>query len=297
MRDVPALRVYGAGRVGLAVARLARRRGVEVGGVWNPRPLSPARAALAEGLALEVEPDPRPGPAAAWLIAVPDDAIEDVAGRLAAALTREGPRPRVAAHCAGGRTVDALEALAAAGVPCGGWHPAMTFRGAADDADALARARVAVEGEGEVRRALESLAGALGLVPVPVARDRKPRYHAALVLAANGRVALDHAARSLLAEAGLDPGTAGALLTPLVERTEANLREAPDHALTGPVARGDARTVRAQVEALADRPGLARLYRALGEIQLGMVPGDAWGAGHDEVARLIGTRQGGREER
>ena len=72
----------------------------------------------------------------------------------------------------------------------------------------------------------------------------------------------------------------------------ANLRAAtPAHALTGPVARGDARTVRSQLEALADRPRLLALYRALGTFLLDLVPERVRGEGHHEVARLLSPRE------
>ncbi|HUP19957.1 MAG TPA: DUF2520 domain-containing protein, partial [Gemmatimonadota bacterium] len=186
-----------------------------------------------------------------------------------------------------GLSAAALAPLAELGIPCGGWHPVMTFRGGPEDARGLSEAWVAVEGEGPAAEELDALAETLGLRSVRVAADRKARYHAALVLASNGRVALDAVARRLLEEAGIDAGTAGELLAPLVARTDANLRGGPGRALTGPVARGDARTVRAQVAALADRPALLALYRAIGTALLDLVPLDARTEGHAEVARLI----------
>lgn len=289
----PSLHVYGAGRVGLAILALARERGVTIAGAWNPRELRRERSALAHGIPIVVSPDPPAVAADLWLIAVPDDAIAEVAERLAGS---PGPRPRVLAHCAGAIPADLLRPLTTGGVACGSFHPAMTFRGAPGDAEALAGAVVAIEGEAAAVRLLERLADRLGVRRVAVAPDQKPRYHTALVLASNGRMALDAAAVRLLQEAGLDEAQSLALLRPLTARTESNLRAAtPAHALTGPVARGDARTVRSQLEALADRPRLLALYRALGTFLLDLVPERVRGEGHHEVARLLGdpdTRNG-----
>jgi predicted short-subunit dehydrogenase-like oxidoreductase (DUF2520 family) len=285
----PSIQVYGAGRIGLAVASLARRRGVPVAGLWNPRPLRPARAELAVGLPLTVAPDPEPAPADIWLVAVPDDAIAGTGERLARAVERaDATRPGCAAHCAGAHPARLLDPLSRTGIPCGSWHPAMTFRGVPDDPDALAGAVVAVEGDPPAVALLERLSDALGVARIAVATGRKADYHAALVLAANGRVALDAAAARLLREAGLDEATARSVLGPLVERVEENLRAAfPEEALTGPVARGDAGTVRRQLAALADRPDLLRLYRAVGEVILGTVPEAVRQEGHLEVMRLM----------
>jgi predicted short-subunit dehydrogenase-like oxidoreductase (DUF2520 family) len=283
----PSIHVYGTGRVGLAILSLARERGIEVTGAWNPRPLRPGRAALATGLSVDVAPEPPAVAADVWLIAVPDDAIAEVAERLAAG---GGPRPGVVAHCAGALPASALEPLRAEGVALGSFHPAMTFRGAPGDAAALAGAVVAVEGEPRAAEVLERLADGLGVAHVSVAAEVKARYHTALVLASNGRMALDAAAARLLADAGLDEDGALALIRPLIARTEENLRRAtPAHAHTGPVARGDARTVRLQLEALADHPRLSALYRALGTFLLDLVPDEVRGDGHHEVARLLAT--------
>lgn len=291
----PSVFIYGAGRVGLAIARLARRRGVPVAGLWNPRPLKPERARLAEGLPVSVSEDPSPGEAEIWLLATPDDAIAATGERLAAGLSDPGrPRPRCAAHCAGAHASELLAPLARAGVPCGSWHPAMTFRGAPDDPDALARSVVAIEGDLEATERLGALAEALGLARIAVAAARKPDYHAALVLAANGRVALDAAAARLLRDAGFDETMARSVLEPLIGRVEENLRAAfPEEALTGPVARGDVGTVRRQIAALADRPDLLRLYRAMGAVIAETVPAGFRGAGHREVMRMMGEGEEG----
>lgn len=277
--------IYGAGRIGLAVANLARKRGVEVVGLWNPRPLRARRAELAAGFAITVDETPIPASAELWLIAVPDDAIAATAERLA---STAGPWPRAAAHCAGAHPATLLQPLADTGVACASWHPAMTFRGTASDVGALSDAVVALEGDAEAFEGFEAFCQVLGLRCVHVSAEHKPQYHAALVFAANGRVALDAASARLLRSVGIDARTAGSMLVPLINRTSSNLEVTlPEEALTGPVARGDVRTVREQLAALAAFPRLRRLYCALGWVALELVPDRVRGAGHEEVAALI----------
>ena len=283
------LQIYGAGRTGLAVARLAAERGVPLAGVWNRSPLSGARAELAQGLPVSSGGPLIPVAAGIWLLAVSDDAIAGVASELAAGLAG-GPRPRAVAHCAGARPVDDLDALRQAGVPCATWHPAMTFRGVRSDSGALAGACAAIAGDPEARTAMAALSEALGVGWHPLVAAHEPRYHSALVLAANGRVILEASARRLLADAGLDAATIRRVLDPLVARTEENLRAAdPVEALTGPVARGDAETVRATLDALRDHPEIERLYRALAAAALTLVPASARVDGHRTLAALIET--------
>ncbi len=285
----PALAVYGAGRTGLAVARLAAARGVPLTVVWNRSPLEGARAELAAGLPLETGGAPPAVSAGVWIVAVSDDAVAGVAAALARGLAAGGARPGAAAHCAGGRPVADLAPLRAAGVPCAAWHPAMTFRGASSDAAALAGACAAIEGDAAACAALAALSDALGVTHHTVAASDRPRYHSALVLASNGRVTLEACARRLLADAGLDEATTRRVLAPLVARTEENLRASdPAAALTGPVARGDVETVRATLASLHDRPEIERLYRALAGAALTLVSPEARGEGHRAIAALIG---------
>jgi predicted short-subunit dehydrogenase-like oxidoreductase (DUF2520 family) len=291
----PRVQIFGAGRAGLAVARRARDQGV-LAGAWNRSPLEGARAELARNLPIVVSADP--GDAAdsgadLWLVAVADDAVPEIAAELAEALAKGAPRPRAAAHCAGARSAGDLAPLRRAGVPAGSWHPAMTFRGTDSDAAALADAWVAIEGDDAALDVLRSFSDALGLASHVVAEERKPHYHTALVIAANGRVALDAAAEQLLVDVGLDTASARRVLAPLVARVEENLRAAgPCGALTGPVVRGDAATVRAQLEALADRPLIRRLYGALTAALLPLVSRGERGTGHHAIADLVGTKSG-----
>lgn len=285
----PSLAVYGAGRTGLAVARLARERGVPLAGVWSRSPLDAGRRRLASELPVVVAEEPPHLIAKAWLLAVADDAIELVARRLAAVAAGAEELPGVAAHCAGALPVAAIEPLAELDIPIGSWHPVMTFGGGPGDAAALAGAWVALEGEPKAVGVLRDLTARLGPRSVTLTGEDRACYHAALVLASNGRVALSAAAERLLADAGIEPDDTRALLAPLVARTEENLAtRAPTGALTGPVARGDARTVRLQLEALADRPELVALYRALAAIALGLVPQERREDGHRAVAELVG---------
>jgi predicted short-subunit dehydrogenase-like oxidoreductase (DUF2520 family) len=286
--------VYGAGRVGLAIANLARERGVDVVGLWNPHPLKPRRAALAEGFDVAINAQPPAVRADLWLIAVPDDAICATAERLGRAT---GPRPAVVAHCAGAHPASLLQSLSKGGVACGSWHPAMTFRGAESDPAALARAIIVIEGDEAAVTVLEAFNEALDLRFIHVAAESKPQYHAALVFVANGRVAIDAAAAALLLQAGIDAETARDLIAPLAGRTDENLAtKLPDQALTGPVARGDVKTVREQLDALAPYPKVCQLYRALGAIALELVPDRVRGGGHRKVAELIEDYRNEREE-
>jgi predicted short-subunit dehydrogenase-like oxidoreductase (DUF2520 family) len=107
----------------------------------------------------------------------------------------------------------------------------------------------------------EGLAAALGMRPVVVADNDRAAYHAAASIASNLLVTLEAAAERIAASAGVDR----ALLVPLVRATIDNWAAlGAEHALTGPVARGDEATVARQRSAVADRaPDLLPVFDAL----------------------------------
>jgi predicted short-subunit dehydrogenase-like oxidoreductase (DUF2520 family) len=99
---------------------------------------------------------------------------------------------------------------------------------------------------------------------------RKALYHAAAVAASNYLVAVEDLAARLARAAGIPPRDALRALLPLVRGTVRNLeRVGLPAALTGPVARGDAATLRAHRRALrAVDPALDAAYAALGRLAL-----------------------------
>ena len=81
----------------------------------------------------------------------------------------------------------------------------------------------------------------------------KSLYHAAAVMASGGVVALLSISLELLERCGLSSAESKKVLMPLVEGTVANVRAVgPARALTGPVRRGDAGTVRRNMKSIAD---------------------------------------------
>ena len=188
------------------------------------------------------------------LIATPDAEIEPVCRLLSSAL----PPAAAVVHFSGATSVHALDAAAG---PTACVHPLQTVwpdRGA----DQLEGAYAAVTGDSVVG---DQLARELGMTPFPLADDAKPVYHAASAFASNYLVTLTQVAIGLLERAGLDRDLALNALRPLQERT----LEVAGLPPTGPIARGDAGTVAAHLEAIG--PELAPLYRALGHATLPLV--------------------------
>ena len=140
-------------------------------------------------------------------------------------------------------------------------HPLQTVSADAGP-DQLEGAYAAVTGDLEVG---ERLARELGMTPFALADEAKPLYHAASAFASNYLVTLTQVAAGLLERSGVERELALQALAPLQLRT----LEVAGLPPTGPIARGDAGTVAAHLEAIG--PELAPLYRALGRATLPLV--------------------------
>ncbi len=186
------------------------------------------------------------GGAGIVLLCVPDDAIAAAARAITAERVLVG-------HCSGASRLDVLGDHEGFSL-----HPLMTVT--RDGADFRG---VTAAVAGRTPRALaaaRALAGALGLRAVQVADSDRAAYHAAAAIAANFLITVQDAAAELMATAGLDRD----VLVPLARAALENWGAAGPAALTGPVARGDTRTVNLHRDAVATRtPDLLALFDAL----------------------------------
>ena len=242
--------IIGAGRVGSVLgAALADA------GYWIVSTLSSRGGAIhrdAGGTPTEVI-----AAADVVIFAVPDDILAPLMAQLA---FRPG---QIVAHTSGAHGVGVLAPAVAQGARPLALHPAMTFTGRPDD---LVRLRKGISfgltAPDDLRPFAEALVRELGGTPEWIAEERRTLYHAALAHGANHLVTLVNEALDLLREAGV--GRPERTLDPLLHAALDNALRHGDAALTGPVSRGDAGTVAAHVDTLAELvPGSVEAYRAL----------------------------------
>jgi predicted short-subunit dehydrogenase-like oxidoreductase (DUF2520 family) len=258
--ELTSIAIIGPGRAGTAIRDRLRARG---------------RDAL-------LSRDPRDaGRADLVLVATPDDAIAPVAARLDSAAhlgMLSGATPLAALCERSGRFV---------------LHPVQTLStdGGAAQLDGTTAFITARDAAGWA--AATALCEALDVRALELDEHVRPLPHAACVIASNYVVALEAVAVDLLGRAGVDRPTAIAALRPLVERSVARSLGGGDFVPTGPVARGDAGTLRSHLAAL-DRvaPDTAKLYRALGETLLPLVGAEAAERAGRELRPTLGTADG-----
>ena len=270
----PTVSIVGCGRAGGAIGIALARNGYTITAAWSRSRSGRQRAQRLLGV--PVLPDAAEVAAAADIVfvAVPDDAIPDVGAELS---SRE-LTGRIVAHTSGGVSIGALAAVQGVGARPASVHPLQTLPDATRGADALAGAAVAVTCDPRDRAALFRLARAWGGKPFPVPDESKALYHAAAVFASNYVVTSVWAAMRLLERLGIP--NARQLLAPLTQTSVHNVTSMPpDRAITGPIVRGDTKTVTDHLQALAhaDPTGgritdayrsMARLTAALARVDM-----------------------------
>ena len=238
--------VIGAGRVGCSIARALAARDHRIVAVSVAQQSSAQRVLEVLGKVPIADPEDASLGATVVVLAVPDDALAQTAQRVSKGL-REGA---VVVHTSG---ISGTDVLAACGPNVAAIHPAQTIP---EPTTGLTDVYFAITAPESMREWSWWFVGELGGLPIDVREDERALYHAALSIASNFTVALAGDAADLLGKPEA--------LAPLIRQTVDNvIRLGADAALTGPIVRGDAGTVRAHIAALtAKAPHLLEAYIA-----------------------------------
>jgi predicted short-subunit dehydrogenase-like oxidoreductase (DUF2520 family) len=261
----PIIGIVGAGAAGTALGVALTRAGWPIHAVATRDPGRRERfRSLVDVARAFIEPEPLLEEVELIILAVPDDAIGPLAGRL------RMYSGQAMIHTSGALGAEVLAPAMAAGTQIGGFHPLVAFADVERAVADLHGATVAIEGDEQLGTMLARMAEAIGAIPVRLLPGSKVAYHAAAVLAAGGFVALLDAIAELGRVAGLDETGSLAVYGPLIEGTLGNARALGIRdALTGPITRGDVGTLRAHLAALRDHaPGVLPLYRAAADREI-----------------------------
>jgi predicted short-subunit dehydrogenase-like oxidoreductase (DUF2520 family) len=260
--------VYGAGKVGTALARTLRTSGAKV-------VLRAARTG-----------PPRKIDATVVILAVRDRDLRTTAEAMVGIVSPKA----VVLHVAGSLGTEPLEPLRGACAGVGQMHPMISFA-SPGFVPSLARGNVHVQGDAPAVARARQLARRLGMTPRTVRGLDTVAYHAAAGLVANGAAALAAVGADLLVRAGVPETESTKMLGPLLRSVADNVEALGlPAALTGPVRRGDAAGIQKHFQTLAEKlPTALPLYLAASEAQLPLARaiGDADPASFEAVARAI----------
>ncbi|MCU0262079.1 MAG: DUF2520 domain-containing protein [Candidatus Nanopelagicales bacterium] len=181
------------------------------------------------------------------LLTVPDDVLPELV--LGLADTDAVTPGQFLVHASGRFGTAVLEPATRLGALPMALHPVMTFTGARSDLDRLSGCPFGVTAPSVLRPVAEALVVEMGGDPMWVPEEARPLYHAALANGANHLVTLVAQTLDLLEIVGVE--NPSSLVRPLLTAALDNVLVMGDDALTGPVARGDAGTVAAHLDALS----------------------------------------------
>jgi predicted short-subunit dehydrogenase-like oxidoreductase (DUF2520 family) len=265
-----AVLVYGAGKLGRALARALRAHGVKT-------KLHAARKGLPRAIDADIV-----------VLAVRDGDLQRLAKTIADAHLL--PRRAVVVHVAGALDARPLAPLRAVCAGVAQMHPMISFA-SMRVTPALTRGHMHVQGDRAAVARARWIAHMLGMTARAIPGLDTIAYHAAAGLVANGGAALAAVGAALLERAGVRGGLAPKMLGPLLRSVADNVEALgfPD-ALTGPVRRGDAAGVAKHLATLRDKlPQAVGLYLASAEDQLPLARaiGDAPAKNFLAIERLI----------
>jgi predicted short-subunit dehydrogenase-like oxidoreductase (DUF2520 family) len=261
-----AVAILGLGKVGTAVGFLLRQAGYRIVAVASRSQASLTQGVVYTGGKPYLNFSEAALAANCVIIATSDDAIAHVCKKIAS----EGsirPGAKVI-HMSGAGGLDLLESAKDAGAHVACIHPLQSFA----DVDGAVRnipgSTFGITSGDEIKEWSVQMVRGLGGIPFFICDADKPLYHAAACIASNYLTTLIHMVEEIYQSIGLSREDTIRAIWPLVMGTIANIEtKGTVQALTGPVARGDAGTIRKHTEALRQKlPALVQAYSALGTL-------------------------------
>ncbi len=256
--------IIGSGKVGTAVGTLLQRRGYKIVGVFSRTLTSAEKAAKILNSIVCETPGQASLKAELVLITTTDEAIPSITERIAA----EGgfKRGQTVVHMSGFLTSDVLAPAAKMGAATLSLHPLQSIASVEDGIEVLPGSIFSVEGSAQAypvaEKIVEDLQGELFLIE----KSAKPLYHAAACVASNYLVSLVALSVNLMKKAGLPPEFNEFAILPLINGTLFNIASLGiPGALTGPISRGDKKTIGMQLEVMKERsPESLKAYCTMG---------------------------------
>lgn len=193
-------------------------------------------------------------------ITTPDGVIHQVWGEL----LHQDISNRIICHFSGSLSSHVFSGREEAGASGISMHPMYAFSDKFHSYEQFHTAYLTLEGDPEAVAVMKPMWEAIGHHVLTLKAKDKIKYHAAAAMASNEMLGLMQASLDILSECGFSEKDSMALLTPLVQGNIASMLEKGCvNALTGPVERGDAQTVRKHLQALEGSKA-GKIYQSLG---------------------------------
>ncbi len=256
--------IIGAGAVGYALALSLHKKHYFINAVFSKSGKSARLLGKKVGASQRGILSKRSRDKGIFFIAVPDDEIKNVVRRL---LYRQSDfSDSLVFHTSGALSSDVLLPLKKKGAAVGSFHPLQTFPRSKIGSVTLREVFVAVEGDPKAVVAGKRIALGMGTRPFILSSQQKVLYHIAAVFGSNYFVTLLSVVEELGLRIGVSRKKIITMIEPLILQSLKNVRSgSASSALTGPIARGDVRTINKHRSALktAKLRHISELYSAL----------------------------------
>lgn len=260
--------IIGAGKVGISLGYVLRGNGADVTVISDrlPSALETARGFLGTDMAYTGDVMEVVRSCSVVAIATQDREIAGIARDIFKAA--DDLTGKLFFHTSGADPSSILSPLDEKGAHLGSLHPLQTFPDIESAIEVLPDTSIFIEGDEKALAVLRVIAGHLGASIHTIAGKDKVFYHLAAVFVCNLLSALMHSGTGVMdrIDVSLEP------FLPIIRATMKNIEaKGPLAALTGPVVRGDDKTIRSHLAAMEDMPLHRDIYLALSKMALEMV--------------------------
>lgn len=261
--------IIGLGMVGTAVGHLLKKSGHEIIAISDKSAAALKNALPYTGGTAFRDPKKAALDADCILITTPDDNIRSACIEIA---DSELLKNKFVFHMSGAGGLDLLDSAKEAGAVIASIHPVQSFSSIDTAINSIPGSIFGITADKRARKLSEIIVLDLRGIPIFIKPAQKPLYHAAACIASNYLVSLLSIVESTYESIGISNTNARKAYLPLIYGTLNNVEKSGlISALTGPIARGDAGTVKKHIEAMDNtQPQYSALYASLGLIAVGI---------------------------
>jgi predicted short-subunit dehydrogenase-like oxidoreductase (DUF2520 family) len=259
--------IIGAGKVGVSIGFMMKRSGIAMRTISDvlDASLDTARTYLAEDVSYTKNNLDVVSACDVIAITTQDRIIRDVVREIDAGTGRlDG---KIFFHTSGADPSSILKPLDEKGALLGSLHPLQTFPDIDSAISVLPDTYIFIEGDEGALGTLTSIGEKIGYRVQMIGSDDKVLYHLSAVFVCNLLCALYYAGERIMDAINIDLEP----FLPIIRATLKNIEnKGPLMSLTGPVIRGDLRTVEAHLMAMKDMEDYKDVYKVLSWIALKM---------------------------
>jgi predicted short-subunit dehydrogenase-like oxidoreductase (DUF2520 family) len=259
--------IIGAGKVGTSLATILKKKGFHIVAVSDTAEtsLKTAEKYLGKDVLYTQNNIDVVNASEAIAITTQDRVIQDVAAEINTKADRlDG---KLIFFTSGADPSSILQPLDKKGAFLGSLHPLQTFPDIDSAIGVLQDTCIFIEGDKDAIPILRHLGDHIGAKVYVIAGKDKVLYHLSAVFVCNLLSALFYSSKGLMEKINIDFEP----FLPIIRATLKNIEsKGPLAALTGPIVRGDVKTVKAHLASIEDMELHKKVYKALSEVAVQM---------------------------